>query len=68
MKGFSSRSLKYMCAFAEVRPGPEFVQEVLAQLQWYFPVFHSKLNGRLAASPLRAEAVVWHESLNFLSR
>lgn len=35
MKGFSPRNLKYMRAFAEAWPEPEFVQEVLAQLPWY---------------------------------
>lgn len=35
MKGFSPRNLKYMRAFAEAWPEPEFVQEVLAQLSWY---------------------------------
>lgn len=35
MKGFSPRNLKYMRAFAEARPDPQFVQEVLAQLPWY---------------------------------
>ncbi len=35
MKGFSSRNLKYMRAFAEAWPESEFVQGVLAQLPWY---------------------------------
>ena len=35
MKGFSSRNLKYMRAFASSWSDPEFVQEVLAQLPWY---------------------------------
>ena len=35
MKGFSPRNLKYMRAFAEAWPDPEFVQEVLAHLPWY---------------------------------
>lgn len=35
MKGFSSRNLKYMRAFAEAWPDSEFVQGVLAQLPWY---------------------------------
>lgn len=35
MKGFSSRNLKYMRAFAEAYPIKEFVQEVLAQITWY---------------------------------
>src|SRR5712691_12474925 len=35
MKGFSSRNLKYMRAFAEAWPDRAFVQEVLAQISWY---------------------------------
>ena len=35
MKGFSSRNLKYMRAFAEAYPDEAFVQEVLAQITWY---------------------------------
>lgn len=35
IKGFSSRNLKYMRAFAEAWPDAEFVQAVLAQLPWY---------------------------------
>lgn len=35
IKGFSSRNLKYMRAFAEAWPDSEFVQGVLAQLPWY---------------------------------
>ena len=35
MKGFSSRNLKYMRAFAEAWPNEQFVQEVLAQITWY---------------------------------
>ncbi len=35
MKGFSSRNLKYMRAFAGAWPDEQFVQEVLAQLPWY---------------------------------
>jgi predicted nuclease of restriction endonuclease-like (RecB) superfamily len=35
MKGFSSRNLKYMRAFAEAYPARAFVQEVLAQITWY---------------------------------
>lgn len=34
MKGFSPRNLKYMRAFAEAWPGPEFVQQAAAQLPW----------------------------------
>jgi predicted nuclease of restriction endonuclease-like (RecB) superfamily len=35
MRGFSPRNLKYMRAFAEVWPEPEFVQQVAAQLPWF---------------------------------
>jgi len=35
MKGFSPRNLKYMRAFAQAWPEPEFVQGALAQLPWY---------------------------------
>ena len=35
MKGFSVRNLKYMRQFAVTYPDVEFVQEVLAQLNWY---------------------------------
>lgn len=34
MKGFSPRNLKYMRAFAEAWPEPEFVQQVLHKLPW----------------------------------
>ena len=35
MKGFSSRNLKYMRAFAQAWTDSQIVQEVLAQLPWY---------------------------------
>jgi predicted nuclease of restriction endonuclease-like (RecB) superfamily len=35
MKGFSSRNLKYMRAFAEAWPNEEFVQQAAAQLPWF---------------------------------
>jgi predicted nuclease of restriction endonuclease-like (RecB) superfamily len=34
MKGFSTRNLKYMRAFAEAYPNPEIVQQVVAQVPW----------------------------------
>lgn len=34
MKGFSSRNLKYMRAFAQAWPDKSFVQEVAAQITW----------------------------------
>lgn len=39
MKGFSSRNLKYMRQFAELYPGLEFVQQVVAQLPWGHNVY-----------------------------
>ena len=38
MKGFSSRNLKYMRAFAAAWPELSIVQEVLAQITWYHNV------------------------------
>jgi predicted nuclease of restriction endonuclease-like (RecB) superfamily len=35
MKGFSSRNLKYMRAFAEAWPDEPFVQQAAAQLPWF---------------------------------
>jgi predicted nuclease of restriction endonuclease-like (RecB) superfamily len=35
MKGFSSRNIKYMRAFASAWPNREIVQAVLAQIPWY---------------------------------
>lgn len=35
VRGFSSRNLKYMRAFAETYPDGQIVQEVLAQVSWY---------------------------------
>ncbi|MEI2578168.1 DUF1016 N-terminal domain-containing protein [Scytonema sp. PRP1] len=35
IKGFSSRNLKYMRAFAEAYPDEQFVQAPLAQITWY---------------------------------
>ncbi len=34
-KGFSSRNLKYMRAFAEAYPDPQIVQQVAAQIPWF---------------------------------
>ncbi len=34
LKGFSSRNLKYMRAFAETYPEEQFVQQVVAQIPW----------------------------------
>lgn len=34
MKGFSSRNLKYMRAFAEAWPDEQFVQQAVAQIPW----------------------------------
>jgi len=47
MKGFSSRNLKYMRAFAEAWTDAEFVQQVVAQLPWgHNLVLLTKLKGR----------------------
>ncbi|NJR76685.1 MAG: DUF1016 domain-containing protein [Scytonema sp. CRU_2_7] len=35
MKGFLSRNLKYMRAFAEAYPDEQFVQQPAAQITWY---------------------------------
>ncbi|MBD2465670.1 DUF1016 domain-containing protein [Oscillatoria sp. FACHB-1407] len=35
IKGFSSRNLKYMRAFAEAYPDESFVQQVAAQIPWF---------------------------------
>lgn len=35
MKGFSPRNLRYMRAFAQAWPEPEFVQQAAAQLPWF---------------------------------
>lgn len=35
MKGFSSRNLKYMRAFAEAYSDKQFVQQVAAQIPWF---------------------------------
>jgi predicted nuclease of restriction endonuclease-like (RecB) superfamily len=35
MKGFSSRNLKYMRAFADAWPDPAIVQQAAAQLPWF---------------------------------
>jgi predicted nuclease of restriction endonuclease-like (RecB) superfamily len=35
VKGFSSRNLKYMRAFAEAYPEEQFVQQVAAQIPWF---------------------------------
>lgn len=38
VKGFSTRNLTYMRAFAETYPDEQIVQEVLAQISWYHNV------------------------------
>lgn len=38
IKGFSSRNLKYMRKFSEQYPEIEFVQQVAAQLPWFYIV------------------------------
>lgn len=47
MRGFSRRNLKYMRAFAEAWPDPEFVQQAAAQLPWFhLCTLLDKLDGR----------------------
>lgn len=47
MRGFSPRNLKYMRAFAEAWPDPEFVQQAAAQLPWFhLCTLLDKLDGR----------------------
>ncbi len=36
MQGFSSRNLKYMRAFSEAYPEEQFVQQVAAQIPWFY--------------------------------
>ncbi|MCB9763723.1 MAG: DUF1016 domain-containing protein [Alphaproteobacteria bacterium] len=38
MKGFSTRNLKYMRAFAEAWPDQDFVQQLAAQIPWFHNV------------------------------
>lgn len=38
MKGFSTRNLKYMHAFAQAWPDAESLQEVLARLTWHHQI------------------------------
>ena len=35
MKGFSSRNLKYMRAFAQAYPDEQIVQQLAAQIPWF---------------------------------
>ena len=46
MKGFSSRNLKYMRAFAKAYPDEPFVQQVAAQIPWFH---HCVLLDKIAA-------------------
>ena len=67
MKGFSPRNLKYMRAFAEAWPEPEFVQEVLAQLPWYHQLaLLDKLPGPQTRKWYAAKAIEHNWSRNVL--
>lgn len=67
MKGFSSRNLKYMRAFAEAWPDAEFVQEVLAQLPWYHQLaLLDKLPGPETRRWYAAKAIEHNWSRNIL--
>ncbi len=67
MKGFSPRNLKYMRAFAEAWPDPEFVQAVLAQLPWYHQLaLLDKLPSREARNWYAAQAIEHGWSRNVL--
>jgi len=67
MKGFSPRNLKYMRAFAEAWPEPEFVQGVLAQLPWYHHLaLLDKLPGPQTRTWYAAKAVEHNWSRNVL--
>lgn len=67
MKGFSSRNLKYMRAFAEAWPEPEFVQVVLAQLPWYHQLaLLDKLPGPQTRKWYAAKAIEHNWSRNVL--
>ena len=67
MKGFSSRNLKYMRAFAEAWPDAEFVQGVLAQLPWYHQLaLLDKLPGPETRRWYAAKAIEHNWSRNIL--
>lgn len=67
MKGFSPRNLKYMRAFAEAWPEPEFVQAVLAQLPWYHQIaLLDKLPGPETRRWYAAQAIEHNWSRNIL--
>jgi predicted nuclease of restriction endonuclease-like (RecB) superfamily len=67
MKGFSPRNLKYMRAFAEAWPDPEFVQQVAAQLPWFHnAVLLDKLPGPETRRWYAAKAIEHGWSRNVL--
>jgi predicted nuclease of restriction endonuclease-like (RecB) superfamily len=67
MKGFSPRNLKYMRAFADAWPDPEFVQGVLAQLPWYHQLaLLDKLPGAEVRRWYAAKAIEHNWSRNVL--
>jgi len=53
IKGFSSRNLKYMRAFAETYPDAQFVQQAAAQIPWFH---HCVLMDRVK----EAQARLWY--------
>lgn len=54
MKGFSSRNLKYMRAFAEAWPDAQFVQQAAAQSPWFHNcVIMDKLSNAVALRDTR---------------
>ena len=67
MKGFSPRNLKYMRAFAEAWPDAAFVQEVLAQLPWFYQLaLLDKLPGLETRRWYAAQAIEHNWSRNVL--
>jgi predicted nuclease of restriction endonuclease-like (RecB) superfamily len=68
MKGFSPRNLKYMRAFAEAWPEPEFVQQAAAQIPWgHHLVLLDRLPGPQTRQWYAAKAVEHGWSRNVLA-
>lgn len=68
MKGFSSRNLKYMRAFAEAWPDTQFVQQAAAQLPWgHNLVLLDKLNTAEERRGYIAQALEHNWSRNVLN-
>ncbi|MBF8272028.1 MAG: hypothetical protein HW380_1133 [Magnetococcales bacterium] len=67
IKGFSTRNLKYMRAFAEAWPETEFVQQAAAQLPWFhLCTLIDKLKTRAERDWYLAKAVEHNWSRNIL--